>query len=140
MDRVDDRPRVGNADALPGAISTALSAFDPKANSEKAVILITDGENTGNDDPIKSANEAEKAGVKIFCVGVGSQEGVPIPNEDGGFQKDDNGQIVLTKLDEDTLRKISAITGGTYVRSIAGDMDLDIIYTREIREKIYWLW
>jgi len=126
---------VGGTD-IPAAISTSLSAFDPKTNSEKAVILITDGENTGEVDPMEAAKAAEKAGVKLFCIGVGSQDGVPIPNGEEGFQKDVNGNIVLSKLDEDTLKKIAVLTGGTYVRSIAGDMDLDVIYTKEIRGKM----
>lgn len=121
---------------ISGALLTALDGFDKKANSEKAVILITDGENTGNEEPIKAAEEAKKGDVKIFCIGVGSGEGVPIPDEQGSFKKDGSGSIILTKLDEDTLKKMAVITGGSYVRSVAGDMDLDAIYTKEIRGKM----
>jgi Ca-activated chloride channel family protein len=121
---------------ISGALLTALDGFDRKVNSEKAVILITDGENTGDEDPIEAAEEAKKADVKVFCIGVGSGEGVPIPDEQGSFKKDTSGSIILTKLDEDTLKKMAVITGGTYVRSVAGDMDLDAIYTKEIRGKM----
>lgn len=126
---------VGGTD-ISGAIATSLSAFDEKTDSQKAIILITDGENTGRGDPVAAAKEAEKAGVKVFSIGVGDEDGVPIPNPSGGFQKDAGGNIILTRLDEDMLKKMAALTGGTYVRSIAGDMDLDLIYTTEIRGKM----
>ncbi len=126
---------VGGTD-LSRAVRTALSAFDEKISSEKAVILITDGENTGEDDPVKAAEDAKKAGVKLFCIGVGSEVGVPVPDKQGGLTKDRSGQIVVTRLDEETLKKMAVLTGGTYVRSVAGDLDLDVIYKQEIRGKM----
>nr|MBC8363000.1 DUF58 domain-containing protein [Candidatus Desulfatibia profunda] len=62
--------------------------------------------------------------------------GVPVPNPQGGFKKDSSGRIVMTRLDEEPLKKMAVFTGGTYVRSVAGDMDLDVIYNREIRGKM----
>lgn len=122
---------VGGTD-LSGAIRAALNAFDPNTASEKAVILITDGESTSADDPVTAAEQAASVGAKLFCIGVGSENGVPIPDGEGGFRKDGAGSIVVTRLDEDTLKKIALTTGGAYVRSVAGDMDLDVIYTKEI--------
>lgn len=116
---------------MAGAIDAALGGFSEKDDTKKAIILITDGESTGG-DPIESAKRAQKKGVKIFCIGVGSEEGVPVPEEGGGFKKDKNGKIVLSRLDEATLKKIASITGGDYVRSVAGDMDLDRIYRKNI--------
>ena len=118
---------------MSAAVQTALGAFETQSPAEKAIILITDGENTGRDDPEKAAREAKKAGVKLFCIGVGSTEGVPVPSGKGGFQKGDDGQIVLTRLDEPLLTRMAVTTGGTYVRSVAGDMDLDRIYQDQIR-------
>jgi Ca-activated chloride channel family protein len=123
---------VGGTD-ITGALKTAADAFDPKSGADKAIILITDGENTGDGDPIQQAEALKEKTIKLFCVGVGGNDGVPIPELGGGFKKDKNGQIVLSRLDEATLKKIAVITGGTYVRSVAGDMDLDAIYTDEIR-------
>ncbi len=120
---------------LAGALETALSAFDPESNTEKAIILITDGESTAG-DPMEAAKAVSRSGAKLFCIGVGSPDGVPAPDDKGGFLKDAAGSIVLTKLDEDTLKRAALATGGAYVRSMAGDMDLDIIYTREIRGKM----
>ena len=126
---------IGGTD-ISGAVTVSLSAFDLKTASEKAIILITDGENTGENDPMEAAENARKAGVKLFCIGVGSNEGVPIPAETGGIKKDRSGNIILTRLDEETLKKMAILTGGTYIRSVAGSMDLDVIYTNEIRGKM----
>jgi Ca-activated chloride channel family protein len=123
---------VGGTD-ITGALATALNSFDPKSASDKAVILITDGENTGDGEPLKAAETLKEKKIKLFCIGVGGSDGVPIPEPAGGFKKDRAGQIVLSRLDENTLKKMAVITGGTYVRSVAGDMDLDAIYTGEIR-------
>ena len=122
---------VGGTD-IPGAVTTAISGFQKNSASKKAIILITDGQSTQG-DPIKAARLAQKDGIKLFVIGVGGSEGVPVPNEHGGFEKDSTGNIVMTRLDEGTLKKMAVITGGTYVRSIAGDMDLDTIYKKDIR-------
>ena len=129
-----DSMPVGGTD-ISGAITASLSAFDLNTASQKAIILITDGENTGKADPMEAAESARKAGVKLFCIGVGSDEGVPLPAETGGIKKDRSGNIILTRIDEETLKKMAALTGGAYVRSVAGSMDLDVIYTKEIRGK-----
>ncbi len=126
---------VGGTD-ITGALKTAVDGFDPKSGADKAIILITDGENTGDGDPIAAAETLKENKIKLFCVGVGGSDGVPIPEASGGFKKDKNGQIVLSRLDETTLKKMAVVTGGTYVRSVAGDMDLDAIYTDEIRRSM----
>lgn len=125
---------IGGTD-IAGAIETALNAFDEKDNTEKAIILITDGESTtGN--PISAAKKAAEKGVRIFCIGMGAEEGAPIPGDDGSFKKDSSGNIIMSRLDEELLQKISALTGGAYVRSVTGDMDLETIYLKEIKGKM----
>ncbi|MBU1172909.1 MAG: VWA domain-containing protein [Proteobacteria bacterium] len=117
---------------IAGAIHEALNGFPENEDTEKALIIITDGESTGG-DPLDAAKEAAKKGVKIFCIGVGNDDGIPVPDADGGFKKDNQGKIILTRIDEKTLKDIADLTGGSYVRSVAGDMDLEEIYTRHIR-------
>lgn len=114
------------------ALMTAYNGFEKESDTQKAVILITDGENTAGDAE-GAAKMMAKEGIKIFCIGVGGMEGAPIPDEKGGFKKDDSGNIVLTRVDESALEKLAALTGGAYARSVAGDMDLDLIYTQKIR-------
>ncbi len=121
---------------LAEAVDKAVSAFDPKSSAEKAIILITDGEHTGRGNPAAAARKAADAGIKLFCIGVGGAEGVPLRRENGGFVKDASGRIVLSKLDEETLKTMADIGKGIYVRSVAGDMDLETIYVQEIRGKM----
>ncbi len=120
---------------LGAAIETGLSSFDPKAETDKVMILITDGEdNEGRGQ--EAARKAAEKGVKIFVFGVGEAAGGPVPGGDqGGFKKDERGNMVLSRMDEASLQSIAADTGGTYVRSVAGDLDLDVLYFDGIRSR-----
>ncbi|MCP4747646.1 MAG: VWA domain-containing protein [Desulfobacteraceae bacterium] len=126
---------VGGTD-LAAAVRTAVNAFDPKSPAEKAILLITDGEQTGRDDPLEAAKQAAQKNIKLFCIGVGSGDGVPLPENRGGFKKDASGNIVVSRLDETTLSAMAGATGGIYTRSVAGDMDLEAIYRDQIRSKM----
>jgi len=114
---------------LGAAIETCLAGFDFKANSDKTIILITDGEDN-EQKGLEAAREAAAKGVKIFIFGIGDPSGGPVPHLDGkgGFKKDAQGNLVLSKLDEKGLEEIASITGGVYTRSDAGDFDLDTLY------------
>jgi Ca-activated chloride channel family protein len=114
---------------LGAAIEMGISAFDDESATDKVILLITDGEDNENQG-IKAARQAAARGVKIFVFGIGDVGGGPIPELDGsgGFKKDRQGKLILSKLDEEGLQQIAALTGGTYVRSVAGDLDLDILY------------
>lgn len=118
--------------ALGEAIRTSLGAFEGAAQPSRAIVLITDGEDHGG-DALKAAQEAKVAGVRIFTIGIGRDEGAPIPAAGGGFRRDRSGEIVLSKLDESTLQKIALETGGSYVRSVTGDVDLEQIYSQGIK-------
>ena len=121
--------------ALADAIRKSVSAFRTVDDKSKAVILITDGENhSGN--PLKAAQWAAEQGIKIFTIGIGKDSGAPIPDTAGGFKKDAEGEIVLTRLDETILKKVALETGGAYVRSVTGDLDLNKIYLENIKPKI----
>ena len=114
---------------LGAAIDLGISAFDEKSATDKVILLITDGEDNETRG-IKAARQAGTQGVKIFVFGIGDVGGGPIPELDGsgGFKKDRQGQLILSKLEEEGLQEIASLTGGTYVRSVAGDLDLDILY------------
>lgn len=121
--------------ALADAIRKSVSAFRAEDDKSKAIILITDGENHSG-DPLKAAQWAAQQGIKIFTIGIGKDGGAPIPDTAGGFKKDAEGEIVLTRLDETILQKIALETGGAYVRSVTGDLDLNKIYLENIKPKI----
>ena len=118
--------------AIGEAILTAVSSFVEKERKHKVLILITDGEeHVGK--PVEMAQAASKEGIVIYCVGIGASQGVPIPLTDDkgnriGFKKDEDGQVVMTKLDELTLEKIALETGGKYYRASPGEVELNKIY------------
>lgn len=123
--------------ALADVIRTAIKSFSQRERKSKALILITDGEDHEG-EPLDAAKEAKKEGIKIFPIGVGQEGGAPIPLKDGsgGFKKDRQGDMIITHLDETTLQKIALETGGSYVRSVTGDMDLDKIYKEGIKQHL----
>lgn len=107
---------------LAGALRAAASNFDANSDKYKVIILISDGEDLeGQDDsdPVKVAEELHKQGVVIYTVGVGETRGASIPMDTptGSVDKTGpNGDIVITRLDENTLRKITLAGGGKYRR------------------------
>lgn len=123
--------------ALGDALRKSIKAFRTEEKKSKAIILITDGEDqTGQ--ALEAAKEAKEAGVKVFTIGIGKEIGAPLPNPNqaGGFLKNDKGEVILTKLDETTLQQISLQTGGSYVRSVTGDIDLKTIYLDQINQNL----
>jgi len=121
---------------LGAAIETGLSSFDYKAETDKVILLITDGEDNEGKG-LDVAREAAEKGVKIFVFGMGETSGGPVPASDGkgGFKKDKEGKLILSRLEEEGLRHIASATGGTYARSVAGDLDLDILYFDGIKSR-----
>lgn len=118
--------------ALGEAIRTGIAAFEGGTEKSRAMILITDGEDHQG-EATKAAEIAKDQNVRIFAIGIGRDEGAPIPNPDGGFRKNRRGEMVLSRLDETALQKIALTTGGSYVRSVTGDVDLEKIYTQGIK-------
>ena len=121
---------------LGAAIETGISSFDLKAETDRVILLITDGEDNENKG-IEKAWEAAEKGIKIFVFGMGEITGGPIPADKGkgGFRKDKEGNLILSKLEEKGLREIASATDGTYVRSVAGDLDLDILYFEGVKSR-----
>jgi Ca-activated chloride channel family protein len=117
--------------ALGEAISVSSSLFPRQSNRGKALVLITDGEDHLGGE-IEAAREAASTGVKIYCIGVGSARGSPIPIRDSGgnlveYKKDDTGGSVISKLNVQTLQAIATISEGSYHASTAGQIELDVV-------------
>ncbi|MCD6418428.1 VWA domain-containing protein [bacterium] len=111
------------------AIDICKQAFTDDKPRYKAIILITDGEQTAPGDPISSAIDAQKSGIRIFTIGVGTPTGAPIPVKDAsgnivGYKKDENGAIVTSHLDGATLTEIAERTGGKYFPARPGSEEL----------------
>jgi Ca-activated chloride channel homolog len=118
--------------AIGDAIASAREAFVQMERKHKVLILLTDGEDFQS-DPLEAAKEAAKEGIRIYTIGVGNPEGVPIPLRDSygnviGHKRDRSGEVVITKLDEVTLEKIALLTDGKYYRSSLGEDELRKIY------------
>ena len=83
-----------------------------------------------------AVEEAKKQGIVIFTIGIGKQEGAPIPYDDEmgrkSFMKDREGRVVLSKLDTVLLQKIALMTGGKKGTIGAGSFPLEEIYTQEV--------
>jgi Ca-activated chloride channel homolog len=121
-------PKQGTA--IGSAIELGIRSFSPGEGKSKAMIIITDGENH-EDDPVSAAGEASKAGIVIHTIGIGSAEGVPVPvmvNGRRDYLKDPDGNTVITKLDEDILKKIAVSASGNYVRASNTNIGLDEIF------------
>jgi len=112
--------------ALGEAILTGLRGFSSTIENSRALILITDGENH-EDDAVAAARLAKESDVRVFCIGIGSEQGKPIPMPDGNLLKDENGNIVVTKLDEASLVEIARTGNGTYVRAGNNEFGLEAI-------------
>lgn len=117
---------------LSSPIGLALKKREKTFSSSTAMLLITDGED--HDDKTKeSVESAEKAGLRIISVGIGTRRGAPIPlkNESGtllGYVSDNSGKTVISRLDSALLKKISEKTGGKYFEMSGGkDISAEVI-------------
>ena len=118
--------------AIASAINLATASFDT-LSTQKVIIAITDGEDHEGDVE-KAVENAVSREIKIYAIGLGSQAGVPIPvynnrNQLIGFKKDRGGNTVLTKLNEEILKRLAIEGNGKYFRGTNYEDHLDIIYS-----------
>jgi Ca-activated chloride channel family protein len=118
--------------AIASAINLATASFD-SLSTDKVIVAITDGEDHEG-DVMDAVESATSKGIKLYTIGLGSPSGVPIPmyNRNGqpvGFKKDQAGNTVLTKLDEQTLKEIAIAGNGKYFRGSNYEDYLDQIYS-----------
>lgn len=111
------------------AIRTAITGFDEELNNQKVLIVMTDGEDRET-DPLVAAQEAADNDILIYTIGFGTPEGQPVPetNQTGeviGYKRDQNGEVVLSRLDETTLQAIARTGSGKYYRAAADGRELD---------------
>ncbi len=114
------------------AIKLALKSFETDIPTQKAIVVVSDGENTEG-DVMGAIEDAKKAHVRVYAVGTGTPDGAPIPmynpqGQQADYKRDGSGSIVLTKLDESMLQQIANATGGTYRRASSGGNEIDDIY------------
>lgn len=104
--------------SLDDAIKLSSTYFDKGNKTSKLLILISDGEDH-SEGATEAAAEANKNGMKIITIGVGTGKGGPIPIKQNGvvqsFKRDNNNEVVITKLNQESLKEIAKATKGGYV-------------------------
>lgn len=132
---VNTMPRGGTS--MAGAMKEAVEVFKGNPCKDKILIIITDGENLEG-DPLCVAQDAKKAGIIIYCIGVGTTQGdlIPVIDQEGkkSFLKDKEGHVVKSRLDEKLLENIALMTGGGYVHSVPTEFGLVKIYDDKIKK------
>jgi Ca-activated chloride channel family protein len=113
--------------AIGDALRLGIKGLEKTAPGSKAIVLLTDGEDHKS-DPLAAAGLAAKSGIKVYTIGFGNPAGEPIPltgaqGQFTGYKKDKKGDVVMSKMDEGLLAKISAETGGEYIRATDGAID-----------------
>jgi Ca-activated chloride channel family protein len=117
--------------AIPGsdlgqAVATGVSLLeDSSRRTVKTIILISDGEDISDDKSqmYEAAQRAATRGIAVYTVGVGMGQGVMIPIRDAmgsaieGYYQDEDGSFLKTRLEQDSLKSISTITGGRFFRA-----------------------
>ena len=103
--------------AIGAALRTAIASFGTaESEAGRAIVLITDGENH-EDDAVAMAKQAYERGIQVFVIGIGKPEGSPIPMVGSNdYMKDRNGQVVVSRLNEEMCQQIAAAGHGVYVR------------------------
>ena len=114
--------------AIGAAIDLASKSFTPETEASKAIIVITDGENH-QDDAVAAAKAAREKGIYVHTIGMGLPQGAPIPEKGnpGQFMKDGQGNVVISKLDETTLRVIAKAGEGIFVRASNTNVGLNTL-------------
>ena len=106
--------------AIGSAIKLAMNSFTKNEKTQKAIIIITDGENH-EDDAVAMAKEAKEKGIQVNVVGMGTVRGSQIPLENGQLMKDYDGNVVTTRLNETMAKDIAIAGGGLYVSGNSTD-------------------
>jgi Ca-activated chloride channel family protein len=104
--------------AINEAINRGITYFDMKERTNRFLFIVSDGEDH-EENVTYAAEEATKAGIKIFTIGIGTEKGGPIPIKENGnvisYKKDMNGEVVITQLKPAVLNEIAIEGNGTYI-------------------------
>jgi Ca-activated chloride channel family protein len=141
--------------AIGAALDMSINSFSKDKDVSKVVLLISDGENH-EDDAIDIAQEAKDKNIAVYTIGMGTPNGGPIPIGSGNFLKDENGEVVITKLSSSLLSEIAELTKGRFIFGDAKFSEIesfisdvakmnkkemeDVIYTEYDSKFYYFLW
>ncbi len=113
-------------------IDASIEAFGDSAAADRYLIILSDGEAT-DDDWKSRVPELEKKGIRVIGLGVGTSTGAMIPDGAGSFMKDENGAVVLSKLESGTLKDLAGATHGVY-RDASEWVDLSKVLSATVEQ------
>ena len=117
LDRIELGTINGEQTAIGSGLATAVNRLRGLKSKSRIVILLTDGQNNaGKIPPLTAAEAASALGVKVYTIGVGTRGLAPVPRGTDAYGRKVYGQACVD-IDEDTLKKIAAQTGGKYYRA-----------------------
>ena len=134
------------------AIDLASLSFSQREGASRVMILITDGE-AHDADALAAAERAAERGIRIFAIGIGSPQGAPI-KIGGEFIKDEKGEMVVSRLNEELLQQITEKGNGAYIRASNAEFglseivseiekmeksELSTLHFDEYNEQFYWI-
>jgi len=128
--------------AIGKAIDKSVESFDMKSTTQKAIIVISDGENH-EDDAVAAVQNAVNNKIKVYTIGVGSANGSPIPQYvngvKAGVKRDVEGNTVITKLNQQMLIELASVGNGVYVKTTKSNFGLDKLFAEinKIEKKTY---
>lgn len=132
--------------AIGAAINMCANSFSDNADINRAILVITDGENH-EDDAIAAAEAAAHNGLRVYTIGMGTAKGAPVPASPGNmrdFIKDKDGNVAISRIDETSLAKVASAGGGAYIpannirNGISALLDeLNSIEKTEFESKVY---
>ncbi|MFI2741515.1 VWA domain-containing protein [Zhouia sp. PK063] len=104
--------------AIHEAVNLAKTYYDDQDQTNRILFIVSDGEDHAQ-GAVSAVEEAKQDGIKVYTIGVGTTKGDEIPIKQNGvvasYKKDQNGNTVITKLDENTLKSIAEAGGGEYI-------------------------
>jgi Ca-activated chloride channel family protein len=125
--------------SLAAALQKSLDLLPKEGAGAQAIVLISDGEDHRPKALKQAVAQVQRREIPVFVLGVGSPEGAPIPMSSGDFKRGPDGQVVVSRLNTETLEAVARATGGSYTQSTTGDVDtlaiaqdLDRALTRQL--------
>jgi Ca-activated chloride channel family protein len=117
---------------LEKAVDTSVELFESSEKRDRAIILVTDGE-SHEGEAVAAARRAGERGIRIYTIGIGNPGGELIPERGKagsieGYKKDNQGETVLTQLDERTLHEMASASGGKYLPATREGLELKVLY------------
>jgi Ca-activated chloride channel family protein len=131
----DSGTLVAQGSDIGAAIDMAAKLLGPRGAADQVILLISDGEDHAG-EAMAAAEAAAEAGIHIYTMGVGTQEGAPVPLKAGGFKKSGSGEVIISRLDAPLLESIARVGRGAFVQSGASNRDISAIYVEEIRGQL----